>query len=102
MNLNYVMANIYELRAEAGMYDIPNIVKYVYSNSLLINPFMMAYGYLREKYPMCLWFAFMALLNFGVDASKSALFFPCLFIIFSFVYKKQKIDYTILLLFFLC
>lgn len=104
LRIHWNLLTVYDLRSEAANYNMSRTVNYLFAWSRAINPFMMAYCFIRKKKIYTVIFAFCALLNFGFDGSKTALFFPVLFICVAFLYMKiaKANILKMLIIMFLC
>ncbi len=88
--LHFNIMTVYDIREEASHYDIPIIMEYLYSWTKAVNPFMIAYCVLKNKKVYAGLFVLCSLLNFGFDGSKTALFFPVIFLGLVILYKLIK------------
>lgn len=72
--LRLSLANVYDLRMEAREFNMPILLKYIYSFAANIIPICMVYYITRKKKYMIYLLAFIGLLNFSIAGSKSTLF----------------------------
>lgn len=93
--LHFSLSDLYDLRFEAREFDMPTVLKYLYSAASNIIPICIVYYLVRKKYFIVLPLFFIGFLNFSIAGSKSALFKIVMCI--AFIYLK-KIDVKRLLL----
>ena len=72
--LNFNLLGVYELRAEARNNSLPTLLVYLFAWGKTINAILIAYFIRRKKYKWTAFCAFVELLSFGYDGSKSTFF----------------------------
>lgn len=72
--VNFNLLNVYQYREEAGSYDLPILLSYLYSWVTRIMPFMLVWSLSKQYIGLTILFSFTQLIYFFVDGSKSALF----------------------------
>lgn len=72
INLN--LSKVYELRAEAGSYNLTGLLVYVHSWSRNLNAILLAYYIRKKNLIWAIYCLFIQILNFGIDGSKTTLF----------------------------
>ena len=92
LRIHLNLLTVYDLREEATGYAMSASMEYIFGWTRAINPFMLVYCYLNRKRIYAFIFAICSLLNFGFDGSKTALFFPVLFIIIAFLCQQKKMN----------
>lgn len=88
--VHFSIDDVYDLRMEAREFNMPTLIKYLYSFSGNIIPICMIYYMSKKKMTMTFFLAFVGLLNFSIAGSKSTLF--RILLCFSLLYI-QKFDY---------
>ncbi len=72
--INFSLANVYDLREEARGYNIPVPLSYLYLSVSNILPILVLYYSNQKRRIIVAVLLLIALLNFGVEGSKSGLF----------------------------
>ena len=72
--INLDLLNVYDLRLEARAFNLPLLLQYLWPAASNILPIMMVYFFLKKKTTLFLLIAFIILLNFSINGSKSTLF----------------------------
>ena len=86
--LNFDFLNIYTLRGEAKEFDMPTIVRYVFSWTKTINPILFGYCLIKRRWgPAALYFA-SQMFSFGIDGMKTTFFMPFLVLLVVFFYNR--------------
>ena len=66
--------DVYELRGEAKGFDLPLIIRYLWSPATNILPLLFAYFLSKKKKMVCLFILLIILLNFSINGMKSTFF----------------------------
>lgn len=71
---NFDLLNVYTLRSEARLYDLPTVLAYAFSWTRTVNSILIAYFMRKRNWVWAGTCLVVQLLNFGVDGSKITLF----------------------------
>ena len=72
--IHFDLTTVYELRAEASLYNLPVLISYLFSGAKYANPILIAYFIKKRDFSWGTLCFFVQILNFGVDGSKSTFF----------------------------
>lgn len=92
LRLHIDLLTAYDLREEAVRYNLSSLEGYFFSWTRAINPFMLAYSYLKNKKCYTVLFVLCCLFNFGFDGSKTALFLPIAFLLIALLCKHYSLN----------
>ncbi len=90
--LNFNVFNIYNLRVAARNYNMTTFVTYIFKWTRAINPILLAYCLVNNKYLSATCFFIAQLVSFNVDGLKSTLFMPFVVLVIVKFYNKIPID----------
>lgn len=93
--LHLSLADVYDLRLEARSFNMPTILKYIYSFSSNMIPVCMVYYIIQKRKAMVYLLAFIGLLNFSIAGSKTTLFLILLSLIFYYFKKAEFNKYLV-------
>lgn len=82
---NFSLSNVYALRSEAGTFDLPVLLKYLFSWTRTVNAVFIAYYIQKRQWYWAVFCFIIQLLNFGIDGSKTTLFFALFTVAISLV-----------------
>lgn len=83
--------DVYEQRALASRFPMPQLIRYMFTWSRAIIPVMFAYCLINRKILNSIWYFLVSFISFGVDGSKTVLFMP--FLVFAVVIIGKKISF---------
>lgn len=83
--LHFNLSDVYDLRFEAREFNMPKLLKYIYSFAANVIPICIVYYILKQRYVFVYLLAFVGLLNFSIAGSKSTLFRIVLCLLFLFL-----------------
>lgn len=98
--LHFDLSDVYGLRTEARLFQMPLILSYLFSCTKAINPVLMAYSLVKKNYFVAFLFIFTQMLSFGVDGMKATFLMPFIVLAVVFLLKEKystiKIKYLLL------
>lgn len=72
--LHLTFDDIYDLRHDAKEFNLPLLIKYMWSATTNILPLLFVYYYKMNKKVICYFIAFVIVLNFSINGMKSTVF----------------------------
>ncbi|MFI8577867.1 hypothetical protein ACIGEL_19430 [Rossellomorea aquimaris] len=99
--LSINLMNVYDIRSEATMYQLPSFLSYIYSASKAINPVLIVYFMSRKKYSIASFIFFIQLLSFSINGSKTVFFTTVLAVLLYWIYNdnlKNKLPWFFFLI----
>lgn len=87
---HFSITDVYSLRSEAQSYNLSTIAQYCMGFVRAVNPIMLSVCILQKRRLLFGVYLISALLCFGYDGSKTALFFPILFIVTTLLYRNNR------------
>lgn len=73
-HINFNLLNVYETRSAFESVDMPTLLSYSFSASIMVFPIILIYGLRSRNYFLSILAFFMQLLAFAADGRKSTLF----------------------------
>lgn len=89
LRLNFDLSDVYVLRLEARLFQMPLILTYLFSCTKAINPALMAYSLIKKRYFVAFLFFFTQMLSFGIDGMKATFFMPFVVLAIVFLLKEK-------------
>ena len=86
--LNFNFDIIYELRAEANLYQLPTVFRYLFSWTTAINSILLGYCIIRKKYIWAISIFMVQMFSFGINGSKTTFFITILTVLLNNLVKK--------------
>ena len=89
--ISFDLLDVYGLREEARGFDMPLVLVYFWAASAYVLPILFVYYLTKRNTIICFLLAFVILLNFSIDGSKSIIFSLFLFLFLHFLYNSYII-----------
>lgn len=89
--INLSLLNVYELRAEERLWDLPTIITYLIPAAGSILPILLVVFLKQKKYYLVLFLFFTILLNFSLGGHKSVIFMLLLVFLGYWFYKANRV-----------
>lgn len=92
------LLNVYDLRDEASSYNLSTVLTYLYAATKAINTILISYYAMNKKLFKTICCFVVQLLSFGIDGSKSVLFYAILALLIGLMTNVNAIKINKLLL----
>ncbi|MBE5943866.1 MAG: oligosaccharide repeat unit polymerase [Lachnospiraceae bacterium] len=90
--INFNLDSVYDLRTEAGTYNLPTIMVYLYNWATWINPFMIVYYIRKKKHSFVLILFITQIFMFGYNGMKGPFFFAVIAMMINYLLPKIKMS----------
>ena len=97
--INMSLLNVYDLREDAKGFNLPTWLEYLFGWTRAINTILIAYYMRKKRYSLAIVSFFLQVLSFGIDGSKSVLFYAICALGISLLpnYTFKKINQLVLI-----
>ena len=85
------LMDVYDVRAEAATYDIPQVLQYARALSNIVMSVLIVLALKNRKYIALIWLLFLTLLAFSFAGDKSVILFPVILIGGYVFYRKDML-----------
>ena len=90
--VNFSIDQVYDLRSEAGTYNLPTILNYMFRWATWVIPFLIGYYLRKKKYLYVALLFILQIFMFGYDGMKGPFFFAVVIVLANLFLPKIKMS----------